>query len=340
MNTSDKKTETPKTLMEAVKYFSDLDVAHQFFVNVRWPDGIACPTCGSTSVSYNPKYRRFQCNHKHDRRQFTVKTGSVMEDSPLGLDTWAIAFWLEVNAKNSISSCEIARALGITQKSAWFVLHRCRHALHVGSFDKKLSGIIEADETFVGGLSKNMHKDRRERTIMGPGVHGKTAVAGLLERHDGKRHSTVRAEVVRNTNRDTLHDVIHRNVERGSTVYSDAWKAYRQLDPAFVHDFVDHAEAYVKGAVHTNGLENFWALFKRCIKGTHVSIEPFHLAAYVDSEAYRFNNRQTDDACRFVGALKGISGKRLDYRTLIGKNIPESDTANGNAAAGGFAGDC
>jgi transposase-like protein len=341
MNTTNDKIKTPKTLMEAVKYFADLEIAHQFFVNVRWPHGVVCPTCGSTGASYIPKYRRYQCNHNHDRRQFTVKTGSVMEDSPLRLDTWAIAFWLEVNAKNSISSCELARALGITQKSAWFVLHRCRHALHVGSFDKKLVGVIEADETFVGGLAKNMHKAKRAEKIKGTGGSNKTAVMGLLARHDGKKHSTVRAEVLPNVRRQTLHSIIHKNVEPGSAVYTDAWQAYRNLGPEFVHDFVDHAEAYVKDkVVHTNGLENFWALFKRCIKGTHISIEPFHLAAYVDSEAYRFNNRKTHDYGRFVSALPGISGKRLDYRTLIGKNIPESDTASGNAAESGFAGDC
>jgi transposase-like protein len=285
MNTKHEKPKTPKTLMEAVKYFAVYDNAHEFFVNVRWPNGIVCPRCGSTGATYNPKYRRFQCNHSHDQRQFTIKTGTVMEDSPLPLEKWAAAFWLEVNAKNSISSCEVHRALGITQKSAWFMLHRIRHALHVGSFDTKLSGTVEADETFVGGLSKNMHKSRRAK-LTGTGGADKTAVMGLLARHDGKKHSTVRAEVIPNVQRKTLHDVIHRNVEPGSNVYTDAWKAYKQLDPKFFRDFVDHAEAYVKDkVVHTNGLENFWALFKRCIKGTHVSVEPFHLFRYVDSEA-------------------------------------------------------
>jgi transposase-like protein len=309
----------PATLLEAINHFSNLDVAHDFFAKMRWPNGPVCPRCGSTQVHYMPKYRRYSCAKSHDGRQFTVKTGSVMEDSPLGLDKWAAAFWLEVNAKNSISSYEIHRALGITQKSAWFMLHRVRHAIHVGSFDSKLHGVVEADETFVGGLAKNMHKKRRAKVIKGTGSSTKTAVMGLLERHDGKKHSTVRAEVLANVQRATLHDVIHRHVEPGSTVYTDAWKAYKQMDPMFFHDFVDHAEAYVKDkVVHTNGLENFWALFKRCIKGTHISIDPFHLAAYVDSEAFRFNHRKVEDADRFRIAASGYHGKRLTYKALIG----------------------
>jgi transposase-like protein len=240
-----------------------------------------------------------------------------MEDSPLGLDKWIACIWLEVNCKNSISSYEIARDLGITQKSAWFMLHRVRHALHVGSFDKKLCGVIEADETYVGGLAINMHKSKRAK-LTGTGAADKTTVMGLLERHSGKKPSQVLAKVLPDTRRATLHDVIHKNVEPGSHVYTDAWQAYRRLEPKFVHAFVDHAEAYVKGAVHTNGLENFWALFKRCVKGTHVSIEPCHLGAYVDSEAFRFNHRDLKDSGRFVTAAKGLHGKRLTYKALTG----------------------
>jgi transposase-like protein len=314
------KDKIPKTLIEAIRYFSDLDVAHSYFAEMRWPNGPVCPRCGSADVRYLAKYRRFQCSHTHDGRQFTVKTGSVMEDSPLGLDKWAVGFWLEVNAKNSISSYEIHRALGITQKSAWFMLHRIRLSLKSNSMDK-IGGkgeIIEADETFVGGLAKNMHKDRRARNIKGTGSSTKTAVMGLLARHTEDSPSEVRATVLPNVQRQTLHDVIHKNVEPGSQVFTDAWKAYKQMDPKFFHDFVDHAEAYVKGAVHTNGLENFWSLFKRCIKGTHISIEPFHLAAYVDSEAFRFNHRKLHDGQRFILATKGMIGKRLTYKALIG----------------------
>jgi len=193
-NGSDKEL---KTLMQAVTYFSDLDIAHDFFAKMRWPNGPVCPRCGATTVKYSPKYRRFECSHRHDRRQFTVKTGTVMEDSPMGLDKWACAFWLEVNAKNSISSYEIHRALGITQKSAWFMLHRIRLAVKSNSFEK-IGGkgeIVEADETFVVGLSKNMHKSRRAK-LTGTGGADKTAVMGLLARHTEDAPSEVRATVL------------------------------------------------------------------------------------------------------------------------------------------------
>jgi|HubBroStandDraft_1064217.scaffolds.fasta_scaffold18749_2 transposase-like protein len=324
-----------KTLMQAVTHFADLNAAHDFFTKMRWPDGVVCPRCGSTDVRYSPTYRRFECSHKHDRRQFTVKTGTIMEDSPMGLDKWAVAFWLEVNAKNSISSYEIHRALGITQKSAWFMLHRIRFAVKSGTFTKMGgNGPIECDETYVGGLSKNMHLSRRRKAITGTGGTNKAAVMGLLERHSEKGKSQVRAKVIKNADRDTLHSVIRSNVEQGSHIYTDAWKAYRQLGPEYFHQFVDHAEAYVKGVVHTNGMENFWSLFKRCVKGTHISIDPVHLDAYIDSEAFRFNHRKLDDGQRFTLAVQSMSGKRLTYKALIGalEDAPGSDKGaeNGN----------
>ena len=314
----------PKTLIEAVRVFSDLDYATEFFAAIRWPGGVCCPNCGSTNVLPIKSRRTWECREKHARRQFSVKVGTIFEDCKLTIDKCLIAVWLEVNAKNSISSYEVARHLGVTQKTGWFLLHRIRHALHVGSFDKPLGGIVEADETFIGGLAKNMHKAERKRKITGTGGSNKTAVMGLLERHAEKKTSQVRAMVVADRSRETLHEIIHTNVAPGSTIYTDAWQAYRDLNPAYVHDFVDHAEAYVKGAVHTNGMENFWTLFKRCVKGTHVSIEPFHLGAYVDAEAFRFNNRDTNDGGRFMDALKGAPGKRLTYKALTGAS--ESET--------------
>jgi len=260
----------PKTLVEAVRYFSNPVNALAFFVQVRWPDGIVrCPHCNSTEVTFLPNYSRWECNNKHPRRQFTVKVGSVMEDSAMSLDKWATAVWLEANAKNSISSYELHRALGITQKSAWFMLHRIRHALHVGSFDSKLCGTVEVDETYVGGLSQNMHKHKRAEKITSNGVAGKTAVMGLLQRHDGKKHSTVRTEVVPDRFKKTLHPIIHKNVEPGTQLYTDTLAGYKGLKPMYMHEFVDHAEAYVKDKViHTNGLENFWALFNPSSHGT------------------------------------------------------------------------
>jgi transposase-like protein len=306
---------------------------------MRWPNGVECPVCGSKAARFMPKYRRYQCNIGHDGRQFTVKTGTVMEDSPLGLDTWAIAFWLEVNAKNSISSYEIHRALGITQKTAWFLLHRIRHAVHNGSLEK-IGGPgseIEADETYIGGKAINMHKSYREEKIRGIGGANKTAVMGLLERHTEKGKSKVKTVVLEgNVNRDSIHPVIHKNIEPGTQLYTDAHGAYTGLGADYLHAFIDHAEKYVEGRVHTNGLENFWALFKRCIKGTHISVEPFHLGAYLDSECFRFGQRELTDGERFLLAVSGYHGKRLTYKALT-SNSPGLRPASENSDAGSAA---
>jgi transposase-like protein len=345
MNT---ETKTPTTLMEAVKYFADTEVSQAFFVNVRWPAGVCCPHCGSTDVAYLKNQRRWQCRDKHPRRQFSAKVGTIFEESPLPLEKWLVCIWLEINAKNSISSCELARALGITQKSAWFMLHRVRIALASGSFEQMGgdgSAGVEADETYVGGLSKNMHRSKRAK-LRGTGGFDKAAVAGLLERSvvehkDGKRKvarpSKVVASVIPNTQSQTLHPIIYRNVQKGSALFTDAHRAYFGLSSDFVHGVIDHAEKYVDGNIHTNGLENFWTLFKRCIKGTHVSVEPFHLQAYLDSEIFRFNNRKMTDRGRFVTAMPGVIGKRLTYKALIGavelEGRKASDSGEGDAIA-------
>jgi transposase-like protein len=311
----------PTTLIEAVRVFADQDVALRFMTAIRWPDGVVhCPRCGSDRVRFIGTRRVWECRENHPCRRFSIKTGSVMEESPLSLDKWLVGIWLEVNAKNSISSYEVHRALGITQKSAWFMQQRIRLAFNQGSFDK-MSGTVEADETFVGGKARNMHKGRRK--AKGRGAVGKAAVMGLLERHTDKGKSKVRAFVVDNTKRRTLQPVVREHVEAGSNVYTDSLASYSGLNPDFVHGFVNHAEKYVDGAVHTNGMENFWSLFKRCIKGTHVSVEPFHLFRYVDAESFRFNNRTENDGMRFLMALAGTAGKRLTYKTLIGENDSE-----------------
>ena len=311
-------TPFPKTLIDAVSYFADEDVATAYAAGQRWPEGVTCPTCGGKSVGYIKTRRKWQCKSCPKKTQFSVKTGTIMEDSPIPTGKWLVVMWLECNAKNSISSYEIHRSIGVTQKSAWFMLHRVRAAMHDESGDK-MSGTIEADETVIGGKARNMHKGKRQ--ARGRGAVGKAVVMGLLERHGGEDEaSKVKAFVVSNTKRQTLHPVIKQNVEAGSNVYTDALASYAGLEPEYVHDFIDHTECYAKGAVHTNGVENFWSLFKRCIKGTHDSVEPFHLFRYVDSEAFRFNHRKGTDGQRFVEVVKGIAGKRLTYKALIGEN--------------------
>ncbi|MDB5296823.1 MAG: unclassified family transposase, partial [Phycisphaerales bacterium] len=269
-------------------------------------------------------------------KRFSIKTNTIMEDSPLPLGTWLVGIWLEANAKNSISSYEVHRAIGVTQKSAWFMQHRIRLAVQNGGIEKMAAVRgVEVDETFIGGKARNMHADKRKRVITSRGPSGKAAVMGLLDRHTRE----VRAVVIPNTKRRTLHPVIRTHVMAGATVYTDAHPAYVGLEPDFVHQFVDHAETYVEGNVHTNGLENFWALFKRCIKGTHVSVEAFHLFRYLDAECFRFNNRKENDQGRFLLAVLGMSGKRLTYKDLTGKLLPEgvpAPASDGGAGSGGL----
>ncbi|PLS84761.1 MAG: DDE transposase [Actinobacteria bacterium] len=306
---------TPKTLLEAIRYFSDLNVATDHVAKTRWPDGPVCPACGTVSERhYYLKTRRvWKC--RECKKQFSVKVGTIFEDSAIGLDKWLPAMWMLANSKNGVSSHEMARSLGITQKSAWFVLQRLRLAMQAGSIEK-LSGEVEADETFIGGKARNMHKKKREEKIQGRGASGKVAVMGLLERH-GK----VQTKVVPDTKKRTLQPEIRENVEPGSEVFTDALKSYEGLDPEYVHQVIDHAEKYAEGKVHTNGLENFWSLLKRGINGTYVSVEPYHLFRYLDEQAFRFNERGGKDADRFGKALGSVAGRRLTYRQLTGDDV-------------------
>ena len=304
-----KRTEFPTTLQQAIIYFSDADNCINFLTQMRWPNGVECPACEGKELSYLSTRRVWKC--KACKKQFSIKVGSIMEDSPIGLDKWLAGIWLIANAKNGISSYEIHRALGITQKSAWFLLHRIRKAMQNGSAGM-LSGHVEVDETFIGGKARNMHPHKRKQ--FGSRDTGKIAVMGLLE-----RHGEVRTMVVSNTKRKSLHGEVSAHVEAGSTVYSDALRSYNQLDQEYVHHVINHAEKYVDGQIHTNGIENFWSLLKRTIRGTYVSVEPFHLFRYLDEQSFRFNTRKGTDADRFVKAAAALTGKRLTFDELTGK---------------------
>ncbi len=314
----------PKTLQEAILYFKNPTNCREYLSVRRWPNGVTCPRCGSANVLFMEKYSRWHCREKHDAPQFTLKTGTIMEDSPIGLDKWMMAMWQIVNSRNGISSYEVHRAIGITQKSAWFLDHRIRLALHNGSFENLLKGEVEADETFIGGKARNMHKSKRERVITGTGGKDKTAVMGILER-GGK----VRTAVVPNRKKSALQAEVRKHVEAGAALYTDALKSYEGLDE-FEHQVVDHAVQYVDGNVHTNGLENFWSLVKRSLNGTYVSVEPFHLFRYLDEQSFRYNNRKGEDgeplkdADRFDLAVRQIVGKRLTWDRLTGKEEPSS----------------
>lgn len=302
----------PKTLQEAILYFADQDTCTTFMAQLRWPDGVTCPHCEGKAVSYLSTRRTWKCMNKACHKQFSVKVGTLMEDSAIKLDKWLAAIWLIADAKNGISSYEIMRALGITQKSAWFLLHRIRLAMQAGTFEK-LSGQVEVDETYIGSLARNMHGDKREAKIKGTGGNGKVAVMGLLERN-GK----VRAKVIADATRATLHEEVKQHVEQGAELFTDGWKAYSGLHEDYIHQVIDHAEKYVEGQIHTNGIENFWSLLKRGIKGTYVSVEPFHLFRYLDEQTFRFNTRKGKDADRFIQTVKQIAGKRLTYEELTG----------------------
>lgn len=305
-------SEQPQTLLDAVRYFADPQVCFETMLAVKWPDGkITCPKCGSDRVGVIKSRHMLQCKTAGCRKQFSVKVGTIFEDSPLGLDKWFVAIWSVANAKNGISSCELARALGVEQKTAWFMLHRVRLAMRTKTF-RKLTGEVEADETFIGGKSENMHKWKRAKRILGRGAVGKAIVQGLLE-----RGGEARCTVIPNTDADTIRPLVTRHVEPFiSTIYSDAAGAYGNLDWRFARYFVDHVRRYVAGRVHVNGLENFWSLFKRALKGTYVSVAPFHLQAYVDEQTFRFNRRHANDAGRFAEVLRSVVGKRITYRVL------------------------
>jgi transposase-like protein len=324
--------EKPKTLQEAIQHFSDEQVCIDAVAKMRWPDGPQCPACLAKKPYYLKTQKRFKC--RDCRRQFSVKLGTIFEDSPIPLQKWLPAIWLLTNCKNGVSSWEIHRALGVTQKSAWFMLHRIRLGMKedygYGPMNK-IGGEgseVEVDETFVGGQKKNMHRDRAVRYEAKGGASGKTVVQGILDRSARQ----VRAKVMPDVKRETLQSEILKQVKYGTQVYTDEAVAYEQgLQWRFVHDMVNKTESYVRGRVHVNGVENFWSLLKRGLRGTYVAVEPFHLDRYVDEQVYRFNNRGNkempmDDYARFEKVLGQVAHKRLTYAELTGKTPDAANT--------------
>jgi transposase-like protein len=322
----------PKTLQEALVYFGDPDRAFQYAVSLRWPDGkVTCPRCGGTKHSFIKGYRRWFCYPCN--RQFTLKVGTIFEDSALGMDKWMAAYWMLCNCKNGVSSWELHRTLGVTQKTAWFMLHRLREAMG-DSAPTKMGGPgseVESDETFIGPNPYKMHKSRKLKLQQKRGQQrrgdiyiGKTAVAGVLDREARK----VRAKVVPNVRRDTLQNEILNSIAPGSKLYTDDATSYRFAagEADFVHEVVNHAREYVRGQVHTQGMDNFWSLLKRTLRGTYVAVEPFHLDRYLNEQVFRFNNRATrdnplNDSDRFTFAMSQVFGKRLTYAQLTGKEV-------------------
>ncbi|MFZ1217905.1 MAG: IS1595 family transposase [Chthoniobacterales bacterium] len=317
------KDDLPKTMQEAFAFFSDEQRCHDFMVWKRWPDGKpVCPRCDSQNIGKCSPAPRRVWNCKGCKKQFTVKVATIFEDSPLPLTKWLPAFWMIVNAKNAISSCELARSLGVSQKTAWFMGHRIRLAIREG-MSNMMKGRVEADESFIGALSRYVHKDKRSEKITGTGGSGKTAVMGLLERGTREKSSRVTLRVLKTTKRAELQGYVRQCVERDSEVLTDNNAAYWGLQGEYVHNVIDHAVSYANGHIHTNGLENFWALLKRSIKGTHVHVAPFHLFRYLDDQAYRFNQRRSDDSDRFIDSLSTIANRRLTFKKLTAKDERE-----------------
>jgi len=321
----------PQTLQQAIQFFGDYENCRQFMIAVRWADGkVRCPYCDSEHVTYLEKARLYRCYEKHPKQKFSLKIGTVFEDSPVPLEKWLPATWLLANCKIGISSYEIASDIGVTQKSAWFMMHRIRLAMQTGTF-AKMGGPgseIESDETFVGGKAKNMSAKRRaqfkiarDASMGDAALVNKTAVWGVLDREQRK----VRATVVPKVNRASLQTAVLDQVAPGSTIYTDEAKVYRSLPKEYTHEFVNHVERYVNGQVHTNGLENFWGLLKRGLNGTYVAVEPFHLHRYLDEQMFRYNNRKDESgrkltaAERFGLVLSQIVGKRLTFAEVTGK---------------------
>jgi transposase-like protein len=321
--------DTPKTLQAAIVYFGDPQRAFDAAVNFRWPGGnVTCPRCGKAKHSFIKTRRIWFCYEC--KKQFTVKVGTIFEDSPLGLDKWMVALWMLANCKNGISSYELGKALGIRQNSAWFMLHRIREAMKNESKGKigGSGGPVESDETYIGGTPTRMHKSRRLKLQQMRGEQrrgdvylGKTAVIGMLDRETRE----VRTRVIPNVRRETLQNAILDNVERGSKLYTDSAVTYDNMSEAFVHDVINHSREYVNGQVHTQGIENFWSLLKRSLRGTYVAVEPFHLDRYLDEQVFRYSNRATrdnplNDSDRFVALMAKVAGKRLTYAQLTGKD--------------------
>lgn len=321
----------PKTLQQAIVYFSNPDNCIAYLTDRRWPDGKAvCPTCGRTDVAYVPARRIWQCKTRHPKCQFSIKVGTIFEDSAILLDKWLMAMWMIANCKNGVSSWEIHRSLGVTQKTAWFMLHRIRLVLG-DPMDGKLGGTdggpVEVDETFIGPNPQKMHRDKREARYKALCARPKVPVMGMLDREARQ----VRAKVVPNVRRETLQNEILNEIENGTKLYTDSAPAYDLLKAQpFIHETVNHVQEYVRGEVHTQGIENFWSLLKRQLRGTYIAVEPFHLDRYVGEQVFRYNNRATKDnpltdADRFALAVTLIVGKRLTYAELTGKELKKPE---------------
>ena len=304
--------EIPKlsTIIQISDFFQDEKKCLKYLAFKRWNnEKPTCPHCGVIGAYKFSDEKRYKCSTC--RQQFTVTVGTIFEGSKIPLRKWFIAIFMVINHKKGISSHQLARDLTVTQKTAWFMLHRIRYALKQGSYE--LKGIIEADETFVGGKNKNRHWDKKIKGTQGRSHSDKTPVLGMIE-----RGGEVRAFVIKNTRAEHLKPVIQNNVERGSTLMTDEWRAYRELGKQYNHIWIDHSKGqYAVGDFTTNRIENFWSHLKRGIIGVYHYTSPKHLQYYVNESTFRFNTRSLTNAERLDNTIGRCDGMRLTYKSLI-----------------------
>ncbi|MCY4128048.1 MAG: IS1595 family transposase [Gammaproteobacteria bacterium] len=302
------------TLLEIADMFRDEDSAREWLEELRWPDGPYCPHCGSCNVQEGIKHKTMthRCRDCEGRPMFTLRMGTVMEGTKLKYRIWAIGIYLFTTNLKGISSMKLHRELGVGQKAAWFMLQRLRKAAETGP--GSFSGPVESDETYFGGIRKNMSKAKRAKTNQ-RGTHGKTAVVGAKDRAS----NSVRAKVIPNTNLPTLQKFVSGHTEPGATIYTDEASTYKGFP--YHHEAVKHSVGeYVRGEAHVNGIESFWSLLKRAHKGTFHKISPKHLERYVQEFVMRHNLREHDTIDQMSAMVVGMSDKRLRYADLIADN--------------------
>lgn len=300
-----------KNLAELTSYFKTDQSCREYLEEMRWHGKPVCPHCNHDESYKFADGRYYKC--KACRQKFTVTIGTIFEDTKIGLRKWFIAIYIFSSHKKGISSCQLAKDVGVTQKSAWHMLHRIRFAFGINEPDM-LTDEVEVDETYIGGKAKNMHKSVREKKIKGRGASGKTPVLGLVE-----RNGRVIAKPVPNTEADTLLPIVRERVALGSSIFTDEFPAYNKLDKDYAHASVNHsAGVYVDGNIHTNTIDGYWSLLKRGIFGIYHQVSSKHLHRYCAEFDYRYNTRRNGEVQRFDNALKHTDG-RLMYKVLTAK---------------------